>query len=254
MKNSVGHILEYVVVSLILLSMGNMSLSAQNNPYVDDRLVHFGFHLGLNFMSFNVQETDSITQSAIGDRTIYHARVQSLTPGFSVGFITDVRLSRHLNLRCTPALHFGQKTITYRSFQRPDSLIHGTSTGNRATVLSLPISIPLYLKWSAEREVNYRPYVIAGGGVSFDLGRDKERVIYQKFFDYFVEVGFGCDFYFQWFKFCPEIKYQIGFANVLTPISEADQAQWKVPVADYFYSNTISRLTNQMISIVFNFE
>ena len=250
MKNKV----RYIGLCLVLCLL-QANLQAQNNPYVDDKLVHFGFHLGLNFMSFNVHEADSLTQiAAHGDGTIYHARVQSLMPGFSVGFITDVRLSRHLNLRCTPALHFGQKTITYRSFQRPDSLIRGTSTGTRATVLSLPISVPLYLKWSAEREANYRPYVIAGGGVSFDLGRDKERVIYQKAFDYFVEVGFGCDFYFPWFKLAPEIKYQIGFANVLTPISEAEQAQWRLPADDYFYSNTISRLTNQMISIVFNFE
>ncbi len=246
----------FIHITLVLvLCCVVQSVHAQNNPYVDDKPVHFGFHLGINFMSFNVHETDSITQLANGDgHTIYHPRVKSLTPGFSVGFITDVRLTRHLNLRCTPALHFGQKTITYKSFQRPDSLIHGTKTGNKASVLSLPISIPLYLKWSAEREMNYRPYVIAGGGVSFDLGRDKDKVIYQKAFDYFVEVGFGCDFYFRWFKLCPEIKYQIGFANVLTPINEAGQAQWNIAADDYFYSNSIARMTNQAISIVFNFE
>jgi hypothetical protein len=73
-----------------------------------------------------------------------------------------------------------------------------------------------------------------------------------------VEVGFGCDFYLRWFKFCPEIKYRLGFNNVLTPIpTETDPANdkaWSIGAPDYFYTNSLSRLRNQQISLVFNFE
>ena len=35
---------------------------AQNNPYIDDKLVHFGFFLGLDMLSYNIEENDAVTQ------------------------------------------------------------------------------------------------------------------------------------------------------------------------------------------------
>jgi len=198
--------------------------------------------LGVNFMAFGV--TDS---NVPVDGEIYHARTSSMLPGFSVGFITDVRLSRHLNLRFLPNLNFGQKTITYTTNSGHEI---GGSTGNQAEVLSLPLALPLVLKWSAEREKNYRPYLVAGGGVSFDFAGQKERPIYQQTFDYFATFGFGCDFYMQWFKFCPEIRYQVGFNNALTPVDERPE----LAKTDYFYTLALKRLRNQMITLTFNFE
>lgn len=186
----------------------------------------------------------TVTESLLPiDDQIYHVRVSNLMPGFSVGFITDVRLSRHLNLRCCPALHFGMRTLTYEPESAPNK--HYTTD-----VLSLPITIPLYLKWSAEREKNYRPYLLAGGGVSFDFGRDKTRPVMQKNFDYFVEVGFGCDFYFSWFKLCPQLTYSIGFNNVLTPVD----GRTEVAKQDEFYTRALSRLLSRQLTLTFNFE
>lgn len=230
---------------ILFIAASSLPLRAQmNNPYVDDKIVHFGFSLGMNFMSYGVRESlDTINGE------VYHARVSSMMPGFSVGFITDLRMTRHLNLRFTPTLHFGQRTLTYKTESGAE--VKGSEgNGRYAEVLSLPLDVPLYLKWSSEREKNYRPYVIVGGGVSFDFGGQKERVIYQKNFDYFAAFGFGCDFYFRWFKFCPEIKYCLGFNNVLTDIDTRPQ----MSSMDEFYTRSLSRLRNQMITITFNFE
>ena len=230
---------------LLIFIIGSMSTYAQmNNPYVDDKIVHFGFSLGLNFMGYNVTDINTPI-----DGEIYHARVSSLTPGCSVGFVTDLRLSRHLNLRFTPTLHFGEKTITYKTESgKPVEGILGNN--DKVSVLALPIDIPLYLKWSAEREKNYRPYLIAGGGAHYDFGGDKEKPIYTKKWDFFVAFGLGCDLYMSWFKFCPEIRYQIGFNNVLTPVTDRPQ----LAVQNAFYTNALQRLTNQMITLTFNFE
>ena len=116
-------------------------------------------------------------------------------------------------------------------------------------MLTIPVSIPLYLKWSAERYINYRPYVLVGGGVEFECFRDKEKEILHEPFDAFVSAGFGCDFYFRWFKFCPEIKYQIGFLD-----AHVQDEGWGISEKDYFYSNSIKRMTHQKVSVVFNFE
>ena len=230
---------------LLLLWIPMAAKAQMNNPYVDDKIVHFGFSLGMNFMSYGVTET----QDTI-DGEVYHARVRSVMPGFSVGFITDVRLSRHLNLRFCPGLHFGQRAVHYKN--ESGHPIRGSQDSYRedAEILSLPISIPLYLKWSAEREKNYRPYLIFGGGVQYDFGGQKERPLYQQKFDYFIDFGFGCDFYLAWFKLCPEIKYQIGFANMVTPVEQRNN----LPKQDEFYTRALDRLRNQMITITFNFE
>jgi len=213
-----------------------------NNPYADDKIIHFGFSLGVNFMAFGVTDSDVPV-----DGEIYHARTSSMLPGFSVGFIFDTRLSRHLNLRFLPNLNFGQKTITYSTESGQE--VPG-STGNKAEVLSLPLALPLVLKWSAEREKNYRPYLLAGGGVNFDFAGQKERPIYQQRFDYFVTFGFGCDLYLEWFKLCPEIRYQVGFNNALTPVEERPE----LAKTDYFYTQALKFLRNQMITLSFNFE
>ena len=211
---------------------------AQNRPYIDDKMFHFGFSLGINMMHYSV--TPSLMEF---DGEIYQARVSSLLPGFSVGLIGDMRLSRHLNLRFCPTLHFGNRTLTYKTES-------GSVSKLRTDVLSLPITIPLYLKWSAEREINYRPYLIAGGGMAYDFGIDKERKILQKPIDVFLEVGAGCDFYFEWFKLCPQITYQIGFLNILTPVEKRPELQQR----DFFYTQSISRLLQRQINITFNFE
>lgn len=249
-----------VIIKRILLTcwlallVATLPLKAQHNPYVDDKLFHIGFSLGVDFLSYGVEELDSVMQMD-KHNTVYHARTSAPGIGFSVGFIADLRLTRYLNLRFCPGMHFGERTITYKNYSMDDSDIKGTNcTNNKPAVLSLPIDIPVYLKWSAEREINYRPYITVGGGVSFDLGRSKDRVILQKTMDYFMEVGIGCDLYFPWFKLAPEIRYRIGFNNVLTPTTDCEKEEWKLPAGDYFYTDALARLTNQQISVVFNFE
>ena len=244
------------ILILFFLSIFNFQFStceaqqAMNKPYVDDRLFHFGFQLGVNFSSFFVTDSEvPIADPITGQTEIYHSRVSSLLPGFNVGFVTDLRLCNYLSLRFCPGMQFASRSLTYKTESgRP---VAG-SPGHGATVdvLAMPVSLPLYLKWTAAREGNYRPYVIAGGGVSFNVSRDREKPVVMNMMDYFCEVGFGVDLYFQWFKFCPEITYRIGFADQLFP---ADGRMELAP-QDAFYTNAIQRLTSSCVCLTFNFE
>lgn len=224
---------------------------AQNRPYVDDKLFHFGFQLGLNFSTFSVTDSEMpITNPITGETEIYHARVSSLLPGFHVGFIGDLRLCKYLNLRFCPGMQFTSRTLTYKSESgRP---VQGTpgKFANHIDVLAMPVYLPLYLKWSAARDGNYRPYVIGGGGVSFNVSRDRDKPVLLNVMDYFCEVGFGVDLYFRWFKFCPEITYRIGFANLLYPSAN----RMELAPQDAFYTDALSRLTSHAICLTFNFE
>lgn len=247
---------KYILVFCLLSLSGAIvtPLRAQmgmNRPYVDDKLFHFGFQLGLNFSSFGVTDSQvPVVNPLTGDSTLYHARVSGLLPGFNVGFVSDLRLCRYLNLRFCPGMQFSSRTLTYKTEDGSSVGTPDKKYGSQVDVLSIPIYLPLYLKWSAAREGNYRPYVIAGGGVSFNVSRDHEKPVMLNLMDYFCEVGFGCDLYFQWFKFCPEITYRIGFADQLCP---ADQRMELAP-QEAFYTNALSRLTNHCVCLTFNFE
>ena len=228
-------------VACMLHAQGRLK-SGMNNPYYDEKRVHLGFSLGVNFMGYMV--TESLVPQ---DGELYHARVSSLLPGFSVGFITDIRLAKYLDLRITPTLQFASRTITFKN-ESGNPLPYGRP--NEQSILSLPIELPITLKWTALREGNYRPYLVGGMGISYDFTNDKERPVLHRPFDYFATFGIGCDFYMNWFKLCPEIRYQIGFNNMLTPVSERPE----LSEPDYFYTNALSHLRNQAIVIIFNFE
>lgn len=241
LKRRLFNILLLLVIVVPLFAQGKQT-TGMNNPYYDDKRVHLGFALGVNLMSYVVTES-LIPQEG----EIFHARVSNMLPGFSVGFITDVRLAKYLNLRVTPTLQFSSRTITYKN-ESGNPFPYGRAP--EQSLLSLPIEIPVTLKWTAMRTGNYRPYLTGGMGISYDFTNDKERPLLHRPFDYFLTVGLGCDFYLSWFKLCPEIRYQVGFNNMLTPISERPE----LSEPDYFYTNALSHLRNQAIIIIFNFE
>jgi hypothetical protein len=224
--------------------------TGMNRPYIDDKIVHIGFQLGVNFSTFQVTDSEVPIQNPLtGEYETYHARVSSILPGFHVGFVSDVRICKFLNLRFCPGLLFSSRTISYKT-ESGAPVVGFNRRGANVDVLAMPVYLPLYLKWSAEREGNYRPYVLAGGGVSFNVSRDREKPVLLNLMDYFCEVGFGVDLYLRWFKLCPEITYRIGFANQIAPTD----GRMELPVQDFFYTEAITRMTSHSVCLTFNFE
>ena len=214
-----------VIFSVFILIGGS---NAQGNlPYVDDKPLHFGYALGLNFMDFAVVPADINKDVS----------VTAVAPGFSVGAISDLRLNRYFNLRFTPTLMLSQRTLNYKNY-------------DPAQILSVPLYLPLYIKYSSERKDNYRPYVLAGGGLWMDWGRNKERAVLLNPFDALVEAGVGCDLYFPFFKLSPVLKFAVGVSNVITPTAMRDT----VPASGPGPTDAISKLTTRMITLAFNIE
>ena len=228
---------KYLVISFILF--GIFSLKSQGNlPYHGERPpYHFGFFLGLNTMDFGVK----LSHLEMANGQTYLAEVSSLMPGFTAGLIGNLRLNRYFDLRFSPSINFTERTLTYR--------LDGETATEQESVFSIPLMLPLHIKYSAERIHNFRPYLLAGGGAYIDFARDKEKNILLKPFDYYVEIGTGCDIYFPFFKFAPELRFAIGFNNMLTP-----SANRVVGIFDPRYANALSKLTTKMITLAFNFE
>ncbi len=227
-------------LSILFILLLSPNISAQGGFFGDDKFIHFGFSLGTNLMDFGI--TPSLQDI---DGVVYQADVSRLQPGFSVGIISDMKLSRYLNLRFTPTLHFGDRQLVYNDVNNPslrDSLV----------VSSAPICLPLYIKYSSERYGNLRPYLIGGGGVYFDFGTDKDKPIYLKPFDVFAEFGVGCDIYFSFFKLAPELKFSIGGNNLFVPLDE--RAEGNLSENNKKFSLALSKLTARMLTLTFNFE
>ncbi|MDR1652223.1 MAG: PorT family protein [Prevotellaceae bacterium] len=229
-----------IAVSVVIISSFSARSAAQNNPYIDGRALHFGFFVGLNAFDFDVRYKNDVQFDGVK----YAVADARLKPGFTVGVITDFRLHDYWNLRINPMLQFAERELTYKNLTNNELTRHN--------IISVPVSLPVYLKYSAERTGNYKPYLIGGVGVSYDLSRNEEKPVLLRAFDFYVEFGLGCDLYFSFFKLAPELKLAIGFNDLLTPLNERNSGF--ISDTDRKYTNMLNRLGSRMLTLVFNFE
>lgn len=223
---------KYLLLSIFITGFSHSAFAQSGNlPYADGKFIHFGFSLGTGAMSFGITPNDSA--SKVG--------VSSLSPMFSVGIISNLRLFRYLNFRITPTLHFGDRQLNYRFGATKDS----------TNISSVLFCLPAYLKYSAERKGNYRPYLLWGGGVYYDLARNKDKPVLLRPLDFYTEFGVGCDIYFSFFKLAPELKFAIGFKDMLTPYAERKNGN---DADNLKYTSPINKLTSRIITLSFNFE
>jgi len=241
----IGYLLEDMVkkcFSLFFFLFFFHGLFAQGNlTDLDYKTFRFGFSLGTNYMDLDIEHTEMIQ-----DGKIYYADVAKIVPGFTVGLITDFRLHRYFNLRFTPTLLLGERNLQFSSFDVATGILEEDKVVN---MFSLPIDFPLYLRYSAERYGNFKPFVQIGAGTYFDLGRDEQTDVTLNLSDYYFSAGIGCDLYFRFFKLSPELKINFGRLNVLTPkeITEDTSANLK-------YTNAISRLLSRVLVFSLNIE
>lgn len=181
----------------------------QNQPKYDNKTLHFGFCLGLNFSDIKIETKDlSGVPGYFGVRTGTH-------PGYNIGIISDLRLHEHASLRFIPSFATTQRDFYF-------DLINPI-TGERDEILreteSSYIELPFELKFRSDRISNYRWYVLGGVKYNIDLASkenvDDDRIFKLKSSDFMYEMGVGMDFYFEFFKFSPQIKASFGTTNLL---------------------------------------
>lgn len=233
---------KFLTIALLFAMISIMNMAAQGMYDDESKSFRFGFSLGMNVMDFGIQNSEKANE----DGQVYYADVSELKPGFSVGIVTDMLISRYFNLRFNPTLHFGERELNYGYKGIPADKIF------KQNVPSVPMSFPLYLKYSSERYGNLRPYLIGGAGVYFDLGRKTDQPLYLNVFDVFAEFGVGCDIYFSFFKLAPELKFALGFSDMLVPMTDERAANLKPQ--DRIKTEAISKLTSRLITLTFNFE
>lgn len=243
----------YILTLLCLLATTGQAQTRtiQNRPYTDLRRLHFGVLVGLHLQDIDLKnvgpqqitfEDGSTTEKTIVcDNDRWNA-------GFSVGVLGDLRLGKHFNLRFTPTMHFGAKHLTFRNLTDVDEL--GRPIEVTQDMKNTYLSLPVDLKFSAERWNNYRPYLMAGINSMLNLTSKNQEYLQLKKSDLFLEIGLGCDFYLPFFKLIPELKFCYSLSDALDHghASELKDENMRA------YTNAVTSGHSKMIVLTFYFE
>jgi len=208
-----------------------------NMPQYDNKAIHFGFNVATNIAQFQVNRSTYFYQID----TLKNVSVQNY-PGVGLGGIVSFRLGKYFDLRAiVPQITFSQRDLIYE--------FDGYTKRNvKVEVESASISGSVLLKYKSSRHRNVRFYVIAGAYYCHDLATtvDQSRsntkpVVSLIANTYGYEAGCGLDFYYEFFKFSPEIKISNSVNNAL----------FKDP---YIYAGSLNSIFPKMVTISFNFE
>ncbi|WP_346861516.1 porin family protein [uncultured Draconibacterium sp.] len=220
----------------------------------DDKLIHFGFTIGVNTLDFNIANYNPIGENPdfipypldrITKGSIIRSDVATLIPGFTVGIISSLRLSKDFNLRFQPGLSFGERQITF-NVPVKDINVYDENL-SYYSVKSTFLDFPLLIKYKARRINNDRPYVIFGSAYRQDISRTaQEDLIKLKSGGFYAEAGGGWDHYFPFFRFSVEAKFSFGLNNQLGDLPAPTQRQ--------YYSQSIKSLRSKIFTLSFHFE
>jgi len=184
----------------------------------------------------------------------YFVGIKELKPGINIHAIGNLRLAEYFDLRALPGISFGARQLYFigRSGSGEDSLLYNQEPYQaQSSYLELPLSI----KYKAHRINNFRPYLIGGANIRYDLAvkkeyNFKEQLIMIKSLDYYAEFGVGFDFYLEFFKFSIETKYSVGMTNIFREETRSGKKPENFPE----YTNMLKSLKSNVFIISFHFE
>lgn len=241
MKKSID---KHIIITLILALIGINAIAQRRNdgllnrPYADLKPIHFGFSVGFHMQDLNISNNGFITPEGES----WFTEVPAYSPGFCVNVLADMRISNHINLRCSPGMYFGNKKVHFRNSITGDE--------NTQNIKSNYVVVPIDIKYSATRYKNIRPYVVGGIMGILDVSKKRPEQLKLRDTDAMLTIGFGCDFYLPYFKLCPELKFCFGLRNLLN--TERPDLQDNPDMMKY--TQSVSQIKSNMIVLTFYFE
>jgi hypothetical protein len=243
-----------LILLLIVFRVGAQRVKVNNLTTFDNKRIHFGFTLGLNetdfdFSYYQVMKdnskfllSDNSLDSPLRDKAV-RADISTLVPGFTVGIVSNLRLTESFDLRFLPGMSFGERRLVY------NIPVHDLNSDNTAyySIKSTFLDFPLLLKYKARRMNNQRPYLIAGLAYRVDISKTGvEDLVRTKPFSSYVETGVGWDTYLEFFRLSTELKFSFGLNNVLDVGPKGNQSQ--------VYTDALQQLTSNIFTLSFHFE
>ena len=240
-----------MVCCTMLTASAQIDRKVQNKPYIDLRPLHFGILVGLNLQDIEFENTGP--QTIINEDGTQHEELilcdaDKWSPGFTVGVLSELRLSENFSLRFTPQMHFGAKHLTFMNMKQRDE--EGHPFRQTQDMKNTYVSLPLDLKFAAPRWNNHRPYIMAGLNPTMNLTSGEQDMVRIKRFNTMAEIGLGCDFYLPFFKLIPELKFCFGLGDVLDKNHKNELRDENLKA----YAGSVSSAQSKMIVLTFYFE
>ncbi len=232
-------VLLITIINLLLVfpQSGYSQRNAPNLPNYDNKIIHFGFSLGINYATFTIKP-----ESNLNNYDSLMSVVPSGMAGFDIGIVANLHLGNYFDLRFIPALSLIDRSVNY------EIQYGGKTIKETQNIESVNLNFPLLIKFKSSRMGNTRFFVIGGAQYTVDLAtRSKKRTsgddikIKLNASDLQAQVGVGVDFYLEFFKFAIEAKMSYGMLDLLKK-------------EDNMYTNTIKDLRSKTFHISFLFE
>ncbi len=202
----------------------------------DKKFLNYGYYLGFNQYGFKFDYKE--------DLGIKNTDVQlAKSTGFNVGLIGEMRIHEFLDVRIEPGLSFSSRTLGFPGFEEERDALR--------EVKSTYINFPLLLKVNTRRLGNWKPFILGGASASLNLGSNEQSLddnssgtFRMKKWVYNYELGFGIDFYLEYFKFTPSIRGVFAITDELVPDNDPNSP----------WTGNIAGMRSRGLFINFTFE
>jgi hypothetical protein len=194
--------------------------------------LYFGFYLGLNSFDFKIDyKTNLPTDIDI---------LVEKSKGFNVGLVADLKLQEYISLRFEPGLYYTKRDLIFPS-----------GDGKTREVIGTYLHFPLLVKFSSLRTGNVRPYLLGGVSATLNLSSNSKsqddnsnNIFRVKSWTQNYEMGFGIDFFSEYFIFSPSIRGVFGINDELIRDKDPNSP----------YTSNIQSLKNRAVFINFTFH
>ena len=223
-----------IVVLLLFISKAIFTAAQPNLEQYDNRILHFGFTLAGNIGRAHLD----VKTLELPNDSLRQMTVKSF-PGIGLGAITNLHLNDNMDIRLmAPVISFVQRNMVYQFENSRDEV----------KIESAYCDASLLFKYKSARRKNTRLYVIGGGRLSYDFASTVKKnrglqdpVVSLNPITFGWEAGVGFDFYFEYFKFSPEIKACQTFGNAMYRDG-------------FIFTNYIQNISPQLIQFSLHFE
>ena len=205
----------FILIFLFSINIGYSQLFTKkkvlNNENFDKPSISWGYFLGLNNYDFNFDYKNNL-EDIQTEKSF----------GFNVGLIGNVRINDYLDFRFEPGLVMSKRSLIYDPTNFNDTEFNPIQ--HQRDIKSTYIHFPLLLKISTKRVNNIKPYITGGFSAAINLSSKEKSLddnnlgqFRMKKNTFFYELGFGIDFYLEWFKFSPSIRGIFAISDELVP-------------------------------------
>ena len=205
----------FILIFLFSINIGYSQLFTKkkvlNNENFDKPSISWGYFLVLNNYDFNFDYKNNL-EDIQTEKSF----------GFNVGLIGNVRINDYLDFRFEPGLVMSKRSLIYDPTNFNETEFNPIQ--HQRDIKSTYIHFPLLLKISTKRVNNIKPYITGGFSAAINLSSKEKSLddnnlgqFRMKKNTFFYELGFGIDFYLEWFKFSPSIRGIFAISDELVP-------------------------------------